>query len=261
VTDLPNHPWQFLYRLALRENELDFKAKLVGYVLETYFNAETRRWAPSIEALERGTGLSESSVQRGVRELVRAELLEVEERAGRHGTNIYVARLTPVRLQPVYDFYAEARRRRGQLTLDEARLATAPAGVSEGHSTRHSDTPGVSEGHPTPVTLTPELELELERGIEGQLQTPAVPAGVEDRERPHYPSSIEPFVRLAERISDADARTPFVLAHVGRGLPEAALARAAEALRARRVKPGKPLVSEAKYVVSTLRDLAEEYAA
>jgi hypothetical protein len=263
VTDLSTRPWQLLYRLALRENELDFKAKLAGYVLETYFNAETRRWAPSIESLVRGTGMSESSVQRAVRELVRADLLEVEERAGRHGTNVYVARLTPVRLQPVYDFHAEATRKRGQLTLDEGRLATAPAGVSEGHPTSQRDTAGVSEGHLGGVSVTPELELELEQGLERQLQTPTSAAGVEERERPHYPSSIEPYVRLADEISDADEGTPFVLANVGRGwATEAVLARALEALRERRRHPKRsPLVSEAAYVVGTLKDMREEHAA
>lgn len=64
--------------------------------------------------------------------------------------------------------------------------------------------------------------------------------------------------RLLDDIRDADRRTQMALRLFERRLPEAAFAQALEALRARRAKAGKPLASEARYVVATLTTIEQE---
>lgn len=66
--------------------------------------------------------------------------------------------------------------------------------------------------------------------------------------------------RLAGRISDADERTPFVLAKLQReGLPEAAFGLALEALEQRRGRTDKPpLSSEVRYFVAALKTMQRE---
>lgn len=61
-----------------------------------------------------------------------------------------------------------------------------------------------------------------------------------------------------EILADRDDRTASVIRAFSRGLPEAALHTAVESLTARREKPGRPLVSEARYFVQTLKRMAEE---
>jgi hypothetical protein len=64
---------------------------------------------------------------------------------------------------------------------------------------------------------------------------------------------------LATRLSDADEGTPGVLAQVGRGLPEAAIARAIESLEYRRRDSARqPLRSEVRYFIASLKSIREE---
>lgn len=67
---------------------------------------------------------------------------------------------------------------------------------------------------------------------------------------------------VSQRLRDADAGTPAVLAAIGRGLPEAAIARALESLEQRRrdTKRG-PLVSEVRYFVASLKRIRDELRA
>lgn len=67
------------------------------------------------------------------------------------------------------------------------------------------------------------------------------------------------WTTVASSLRDADERTASVIAAIAKNerLPEAALHNAVEALETRRRKPGKPLDSEAKYFVATLKRLSE----
>jgi hypothetical protein len=63
---------------------------------------------------------------------------------------------------------------------------------------------------------------------------------------------------VAAGLSDADPRTERAIASVARGLPEGALHRAVEALERRRRDRGRPLRSEARYLVAALKRMREE---
>lgn len=68
--------------------------------------------------------------------------------------------------------------------------------------------------------------------------------------------------QLVSSLSGSDEHTPAVLSSVLHGQPEAVLARALESLeRRRRDTSKKPLVSEARYLVSIIQRLREERAA
>lgn len=171
-----------LYRLALRENELDAKSKLLGYVLETFMNVGDweRGCRPSNEALVRGSGLSERSVRTGLRLLEQAELIATEQREGR--ASIYAPRLTAALLEPVYDFFERARVKRGQLTIAQALLTTATPAADAGVEARpRQEVPRPRQDMPgTPAGDAPEVELEVEQEVfPASLDEQAPPDGTE----------------------------------------------------------------------------------
>jgi hypothetical protein len=75
------------WRRALRDSTLDPTAKVVGFVIETYYDGDLGYAYPSIRTIAAGAGLSvksRSAVPRAVKKLESAGLLTVRTSNGRH---------------------------------------------------------------------------------------------------------------------------------------------------------------------------------
>ena len=82
---------------AIRSLKAACSVKATAYALHTYLGSKDYAW-PSVATLATDTGLSPRSVQRAVRDLVKAGLVLVESRTrrdGSHTSNIYRFQLSP----------------------------------------------------------------------------------------------------------------------------------------------------------------------
>jgi hypothetical protein len=73
--------------LAVDANALSCTAKIVGSRIAMHHNIETGRCDPSIGMLVSGTGMSESTVRRAIRELEEAGWAHVDRTRGRHSNS------------------------------------------------------------------------------------------------------------------------------------------------------------------------------
>lgn len=74
-----------LYVIEIRDANVSPAAKLVGYTLATYMRPDGCAW-PAIPTLAARCNLSDRVVQRAIRELENADLLDVAKRPGRPST-------------------------------------------------------------------------------------------------------------------------------------------------------------------------------
>jgi hypothetical protein len=103
-----NRPFLIEWRTALRNSDLTWKAKLVGFVLSTHMDSDGGSCFPAVPTVGREASMSERSVQAGLRELERAGLVVTGQRGGRHhgggyASNTYRARLPEVKVVHRYD--------------------------------------------------------------------------------------------------------------------------------------------------------------
>lgn len=121
-------PSVVLWRAQIRDcASLSWRAKIAAYVLSTHMDKDGRNAWASVDTIRRGAGVSERTIQRGLRELEAENLVRALARTGR--TTVYAARLAE--------------------------------GVSDSHPRASEGHPGASDSHPGGVSQAPELDLEL----------------------------------------------------------------------------------------------------
>ena len=87
-----------VWRDALRDSDLDKAAKIVGFVLSTYLNAQGRAF-PSTETLADGASISRRSVSPAIERLERHGFLSVTRSRSRRGNRYQIT--LPVTGQPL----------------------------------------------------------------------------------------------------------------------------------------------------------------
>jgi biotin operon repressor len=85
---------RLVWRVAVRDSELDATAKHVALTLDTYMDRRGIAW-PSKPTLARDTGYTVRAVDRAINRLEQAGLLVVARSRGRR-SNLYSAALNPV---------------------------------------------------------------------------------------------------------------------------------------------------------------------
>ncbi len=116
-------------RFVLRELEAGPQEKLILLALVSYADADGACW-PSVETLARGTGLGRRTVQRVLRRLEQAGLVDVTPGGGRHNPSRYRLRLPPE---------VEKGRQRDAVSLPEKASARPRKGVRGDTKGRQSD--------------------------------------------------------------------------------------------------------------------------